>query len=170
MNFNPGDKAVLFEVVTLRRIGLGSHAGKTVVLKRKMARSEIDQRSNLDGVREAWWVTLNDGLTFNEYYVPTGCLALTDDVDPYLDYDTQQRKIETKKEETYMLVAVTILKTPSVKAQEAGETEQIVAPSTEVVAHDNNAAIAIVAAANAEKITALKEEGAKLRVIVRQIG
>lgn len=169
MNFNPGDKAVLFGAITLRRIGLGSHIGKTVVLKRKMARSEIDQRSNLNGVYEAWWVTLNDGLTFNEYYVPVCCLALTDDVDPYLDYDTQQRKPENKKE-TYMLIAVTILKTPSVKAQEAGETETIVAPSTEVVAHDNNAAIALVAAANAEKITALKEEGAKLRVIVRQIG
>jgi hypothetical protein len=165
VNFQPGDKAVLFGRTMLSNIGLSGYAGKTVTLTRKLSQSEIETKSCLRGGTEAWWVTI--GANTSPYYVPLCCLALTDDAE--FRFGSEQPKTETKKEEN-MLIAVTILKTPSVKAQEAGETEQIVVSTKEVVAHDNNAAIALVSAEHAIDIVGLKEEGSKLRVLVRQIG
>lgn len=68
------------------------------------------------------------------------------------------------------LFAITVLKTPSIRAQEAGEVETIVVPSAEVVAHDSTAAICLVSADHADAIKALKDEGAKVRVIARNLG
>lgn len=160
-----GDRVQLVNVEVLGRVGMSSFLGKTAIIKGRLNQNEIRNHGSLKSYEIAWWVRLEVETGRNpdhRYYVPEQCMIRIEPIEP---------ETETRKEQTAMaLFAITILKTPSVKAQEAGETETIVVAGHEVVAHDTSAGICLVAAANAEKINALKDEGAKVRVIARNLG
>ncbi len=66
-----------------------------------------------------------------------------------------------------MLYKVAVVKEPTVLAQQAGETEEIIVPSVELVASSDAEAILRAGAANAAKITDAK---GNLRVIVKAQG
>lgn len=64
---------------------------------------------------------------------------------------------------------ITIVKVPSIKAQEAGEEKSIVAAGVTVVARSDMAAALLAGAANHEKIEALQADAAKADVIIDDI-
>lgn len=167
----PGDRVILINSTQLERVSLGGQLGKIAILDKRLTQEQIRGRAALQSYEIAWWVTLENDLRGTyapKLYVPEQCLIPYDGSELHLG---PSKQTETRKENHVMaLFAITILKTPSVKAQEAGEMETIIVPGTEVVAHDTSAGICLVSAANAEKINALKEEGAKIRVIARNLG
>lgn len=64
------------------------------------------------------------------------------------------------------LFEVAFMSVPSIKAQEAGQEEQILLPPTPVAAKDGPSAIAVVASQNAAKLTVA--DGSTLRSYLRQ--
>lgn len=156
-----GDKATLIGGTRLRQVLLGGRLGHTVVLMSKLTPAERDNRIALKG-ENAWWCNViaptESGGT--NYYVPISCLS------PISDQQTET-KAETKKEQEHMLYDITVLKVPSVLAQQGGAVEEIVVPRTEVVGMDLNSCVLQIGAANAETINALKEQKSTLKVVAR---
>lgn len=90
--------------------------------------------------------------------------------DSVVEQTKQSEVPDLKESENTMLSNVTFMKTPSLVQQQAGENESIVGSTTQVISNDNTAGIAIAAAKNAEAILALKDDAARLRVIVNNLG
>ena len=157
-----GDRVVLINEKELTKVTMGSYLGKIAILQGRLSQQEIHARPTLDVFGIAWWIRLEKDIKdpyASRYFVPECCFIRAE----------PKTEVKTRKEQTDMaLFAITVLKTPSVKAQEAGEVETIVVPGTEVVAYDTSAAICLIGAEHADAIKAL--EGAKIRVIARNLG
>lgn len=158
-----GSVVILVNSNRLYDVGIGHLCGREARLVRRLSAQEVQDHVGLKG-RDAWFFNVSgEG---NTYYAPDCCfkeMLIPRDPQPTL-------KSITRKDNDMALYAVTFLKMPSVKAQEAGESESIIKPSTEVLAQDDKCAVALVAAEHAQSIVGLKDEGAKLRVVVRAIG
>jgi hypothetical protein len=148
---------------------MSAHIRRLVKLIEPLSDSQIRDKSTLRGER-AWWVNRINEYGHSElhkYYVPVSCLAVPTEEE--LTRHNQQPLTITKqqKEQEHMIATIRILRKPSVKAQEAGETEEIIVQATDVVCYDTAAGIAFVAAENAEKILTLKS--AELKVVATSV-
>lgn len=100
---------------------------------------------------EPWWDVRMDKNKL-EFCLPEQCLHV----------------IGTTSGGTNMIIAIRIVSVPTQQARETGKVEEIIVPVTEVAANDQNAAIALVAAQNADKLSGLK--GPEIKVIATNIG
>jgi hypothetical protein len=172
-NWMPGDTAVLTNIATLREISMGGSEGKTVTLKRKMTQDEKDGRSYARCYmhEDVWWIILSP--TTGDYYVPVRCLMKPEQkqstaANSYelgaISYVTQTQK----EQDSMTMYQVAIVLKPSVIAQQAGAVDKIIVQPATVMALSDNAAIAQVAAENAEAILALKEDKASIQVCTKR--
>lgn len=74
----------------------------------------------------------------------------------------------TERSKTSMVFNVTVTSVPTLRAQENGDEETIIVPSEQVVAKEQNAALLLAGANNADAINKVK--GSTLRAIVQQVG
>lgn len=188
-HYREGDRCRLMDKSSLSRVSMGSHLDKHCTLKRKLSYDEIHSRISLDYFKneEVWWVEV-DGLS-TMCYVPFRCLLMLPNQDPkpltpYDSYELAgQSEIdkakqcgcwyghckEQKEPNNMYLHTVTIVKTPSILAQQAGEVSKIIVPQTEVMAANVSSATAQVAAMNAEKILALKDQMSTIQVFCKMV-
>lgn len=173
-DMNPGDKAELISMEDLRRVLMPSHLCKIVTLKRKLTDVEKLKQTFLKNYvsQDAWFITIDSSSYSEEYVVPACCLQprpdkqSTPDATPW--YEGPKLKTTTKKEPDSMTMYMVAMKsTPSVRAQEAGELEKIVLPPTAVLSNTEYAAVAQIAAENAELILGVAKDKAMLSVVVK---
>jgi hypothetical protein len=180
-HYRAGDKCRLVAKEALEQVSMGSHYNEVCTLVRQMSQSEIDSKSALALYRteNAWLATL-PGLTY-QYYVPERCLLIheTRQGTAYGGTSAQQiteqdiallsklgrdQTTQTERKLDMYLYTITVIKTPSTLAQQAGEIDTILVPATQVMAKDEKSACLQVGAMKAEAI--LKESDSVLRVVV----
>jgi hypothetical protein len=169
------DKAVLTDIETLRNVSMGGYQGKTVTLVRRMTKSEKEERAYARPYvsEDVWWIKLHPEEGRPDYYVPARCLMKPEQkqstaTNSYelgaISYVTQTQK----EQDSMTMYQVAIVLKPSVIAQQAGAVDKIIVQPTTVMALSDNAAIAQVAAENAEAILALKEDKASIQVCTKR--
>ena len=167
-HYKHGDRCRLIDIETLRAISMGDHLDKIVTLDKQLTSDEKKGRGMLmDRYKhdEVWWVKVDS--QFMPYYVPVKCLLLVDSnnqpsANTHVDDEIAKAKqcgcwygnckeTHNKKETDSMyLYNITIIRTPSALAQQAGEIDEIIAGPTPVLAKDE--AACLKAGAHAELI------------------
>lgn len=156
--------ASIFQVGDRVRVKTGEQA--RLALKNINSRSVQGNTYNVkqtESYKDGWGVRLEEDCMF----APDECFEL---ISRTYEVGQVEQEQTTKERQSPMLINVTILKTPSVIGQQAGEVETIVVPTTGVIANDNLAAVAQVAATNAKAILGLGPDAAKLRVLAQNLG
>lgn len=154
------DRIILINQSRLGTISLGFRVGEHGYIVRPY--TDHTWSNHLLPGERAWWVKLDEGGP--DYWVPEGCLQLENPSSSTTVNTINQKGNHNMK----TLYAVRVIKVPSVKAQEAGEVEEIIVSASEVVAQDASSAVAVVSAANADKLASLKAP--EMRVVVTTVG
>jgi len=162
IKYKQGDRIQLINPTGLKRVSISHFVGMLGTVKHIPGAPDSHYYVSIDGKQGC-------------FFVPPDCLCLEPiNAEPTTlgqprDWKTTEEALintttKQKEQNTMQIQTVRILKKPSVKAQEAGEVDELVLGPTDVVAIDGYAATAIVAAKNSDVINAMK--GPEIRITV----